>query len=422
MLLRLKIYLRFLRCSLLLPAIFSAFCSPAQDSAVLLPLWPVPPSYSFLKPGKNVLSNPASLDSLFGALRRLQTKQRGKVRIVHIGDSHIQADMMTGPIRRTVQALFGNAGRGLVFPYSIAGSNPPADVKSSSNKKWDANRLAHPEKPIACGVSGFGIHNSSLQAFAELHLAPDAAGTDYSFDRVTVFGDSRDQDSVCYTVAAGGSPDQQKWMRKDNRAGALVYTFSQPANAVQIAPCSPLGGGNFSLYGVLLEKKEASGVLYNMIGVNGATFEQYNRTPLFWRGLPQLAADCYILSMGTNEAQAGVLDRDSFLGTVRTMVAKLRSISPKAAIIITTPAGSHRHSGTPNAVVGQVREVLVSFCETEKIACWDLYGATGGYSAAPAWKRAGLMANDGIHYSRKGYEFQAALFLQALESAFHTAD
>ena len=388
----------------------------------MLPPLPPPPSYSFAVTGKNVISDAATLDSLFSALRRVQTTQHGKVRMVHIGDSHIQADMMTGPIRRTVQLLFGNAGRGLVFPYTVAGSNPPADVKSSSNKKWDANRLAHPEKPVACGVSGFGIHSSSPEAFVDLRLAPDAFDIDYAFDRVTLFGDSRDQDSICYAVNAEGSANQQQWMRQDNKNGALVYTLSQPVNAIRIAPCSPMGGGNFSLYGMALEKKDAAGVLYNVIGVNGATFEQYNNTPLFWRGLPQLAADCYVLSMGTNEAQATVLDREAFLNTVRTMVEKLRSISPKAAIIITTPAGSHRHSGKPNAVVGQVRDVLVSFCKAEKIACWDLYSATGGYNAAPAWKHAGLMANDGIHYSKKGYEYQAALFMQALESAFRAKE
>lgn len=407
------------RRGLLAAALFSTFNSVAQDSTgTVLPPLPPPPSYGFAKPAKNVITNAGSLDSLFSALRKVQTTKRGKVHMVHIGDSHIQADMMTGPIRGTVQVLFGNAGRGLVFPYTVAGSNPPADVKSSSNKKWAANRLAHPEIPVACGISGFGIHNSSAEAYVDLRLAPNDAGIDSEFNRITLFGDVRDQDSMCYEVTAEGSAAQQQWMRTNNKYGALVYNLSKPVSAIRIAPCSPVGGGNFSLYGALLEKKEAAGVLYSVIGVNGATFEQYSNTPLFWRGLPQLAADCYVLSMGTNEAQVGTLDKDAFLATVQTMVEKLRAISPKAAIIITTPAGSHRHSGVPNSTVGQVRDMLVAYCEANKIACWDLYAATGGYQAAPSWKRAGLMAKDGIHYSKKGYEYQAALFMQALESAF----
>lgn len=395
----------------------STLPAAAQDSTTAL--LPLPGNYSFVHPDLNIISNAAALEPLFAKLRILQAKHQGVVRIVHIGDSHTQADMMTGPVRRQIQAFFGNAGRGLVFPYTVAKSNPPVDVKSSSNKTWQANRLAHPEIPVACGVAGFGIHNSNRDAYVDLSIADTE--TDNSFDLVTVYGDSKDVDSICYSVSPQGGVAIPQWLRKGNKTGALTYKLPARTTGIRIQSCSGTGAGNFSLYGVGLQKSATAGVLYNVIGVNGATYEEYATTPLFWKGLPGLEADCYIISMGTNEAQATFLKRDSFLSAVRAMVHKLREASPKAVILLSTPAGSYTHGGVPNSVLGDVRNALVSFCVEEKLAFWDLYTATSGYQGARRWKAAGLMAKDDIHYNKSGYTLQGLLFYRALQQAYLTS-
>ena len=62
---------------------------------------------------------------------------------MHIGDSHIQADWWTGYLRIRLQELFGSAGRGLVFPYQLAGTNSPTDIRSGSNQIWENRRSTH---------------------------------------------------------------------------------------------------------------------------------------------------------------------------------------------------------------------------------------------------------------------------------------
>ena len=51
----------------------------------------------------------------------------GIVRILHIGDSHIQAEFVTNALRAMLQEVYGNAGRGLVSPLRLAGTNQPVD-------------------------------------------------------------------------------------------------------------------------------------------------------------------------------------------------------------------------------------------------------------------------------------------------------
>src|SRR6266568_320063 len=62
-------------------------------------------------------------------------------RIIHYGDSHVAADILTGALRRELQLFFGDAGVGFVLPgfpwpwYSRAG------ISSRASAGWQADGL-----------------------------------------------------------------------------------------------------------------------------------------------------------------------------------------------------------------------------------------------------------------------------------------
>ena len=56
--------------------------------------------------------------------------------ILFLGDSHIQSGWIPEVLRKRFQEKYGNAGRGLVFPYSVANSNGPQDFTAVSNQAW----------------------------------------------------------------------------------------------------------------------------------------------------------------------------------------------------------------------------------------------------------------------------------------------
>ncbi len=61
------------------------------------------------------LERPAALHAVFESLDRLEAGQaEGDVRMIELGDSHVAADWETGPVRRQLQARFGDGGRGFV--------------------------------------------------------------------------------------------------------------------------------------------------------------------------------------------------------------------------------------------------------------------------------------------------------------------
>lgn len=374
----------------------------------------LPISYRFLAMQSDTITGSTLMYPVFSKLSRIQTSEKGVLRIVHIGDSHTQADMMTGVVRRGLQTAFGNAGRGLIFPYQVAGTNSPVDIFSSSPNRWSSNRLAI-KKPIVCGVSGFGIHCESPRPTLDIGVRDDSEW-DNRFDRVRLFLDNSEG---CYQLLLRDGTMMSGLTRIGADTPSITFKFREQVEAFSLSPCaSNSTDGQMSFYGVSLEKQFASGILYHSIGVNGAMFSQYNSTALFWKQLPALHADCYVLSLGTNEAQAKTLNREAFISDCRETIRKLRKISPNAVIVITTPAGSHTRTGKANAVLQQVNDMLHLLSLEEGLPLWDLYGITGGFRMAPQWKNAGLMSKDGIHYNKAGYALQGNLLLIALARAY----
>jgi len=63
------------------------------------------------------IENPNGLTSFFRALRSIKSGQRREpVRVMHFGDSHTAADILTGELRRKFQTEFGDGGAGFIAP------------------------------------------------------------------------------------------------------------------------------------------------------------------------------------------------------------------------------------------------------------------------------------------------------------------
>jgi len=112
--------------------------------------------------------NEELLNSLFDKLRNLENGGQGKVNIVHIGDSHVQADFFTDVIRQVLQYRFGNGGYGFTFPYSLAKTNGSHYISYRSDAEWESVRNIAPVSDVAVGLSGIGLYTKSNNFFIEL--------------------------------------------------------------------------------------------------------------------------------------------------------------------------------------------------------------------------------------------------------------
>jgi len=114
----------------------------------------------------NELENTKCLDNFF---EKLQQSNDQKIHILHIGDSHIQADYFSGKMREYFQEKYGNAGFGFCFPYKLARTNGKKVVKYTSNTHWKAKRNSLRRPIQATGISGHSIETST--PYFELKIA-----------------------------------------------------------------------------------------------------------------------------------------------------------------------------------------------------------------------------------------------------------
>ena len=114
--------------------------------------------------------NAKVLGSFFKKLKENEDHNNQKISIVHIGDSHIQSDLMTNEIRLNLQQKFGNAGRGLVFPYQLAKTNGSYNERFYSNRVWESYRNIHSFKSVPVGLSGIGLWRDNAGFAIELRI------------------------------------------------------------------------------------------------------------------------------------------------------------------------------------------------------------------------------------------------------------
>ena len=192
--------------------------------------------YDFIDTSLNTIQFPqgsASFEPFFKKLDTLVFENRGKVRILHIGGSHLQADVISGRIREHLVKEYpgASAGRGFVFPYSAARTNTPASYASYYKGIWDKNKNVQHEITKPLGLLGIAI--STRDPRAEITLLLDKYNTEpiwgeTSF-RVFGYSDSNDVEPVLRIDS------MDVFGTFDSTSQSYVFTSPRPIDTIQIA-------------------------------------------------------------------------------------------------------------------------------------------------------------------------------------------
>ncbi|MTG99155.1 MULTISPECIES: LysM peptidoglycan-binding domain-containing protein [Myroides] len=413
------------------------------------------------------------LYEFFQKLYELDSLKEGKVNIVHIGDSHIQADFFTGKMRKLLQSRFGNGGLGFVFPYRLAKTNGNSIVRYTSNVDWESRRNIYPVNGANVGLSGIALSTNNKNLVIEMNIRDN----EYSFSRMKVFTPTEDQlfnlgstdkqlslesgvpKKVNHIIKSGESlssiarrygtsvidlkrinklktstihpgrslsiptperepvvvnPEVFNRVDATQAEGYYDFTFDREQNRIYFY--SNEEKELYDLNGIVLENDRA-GLLYHSIGVNGARYSDYGKYPLFFEQLKGLEPDLLVLSMGTNEAFDKMSPAD-FQNQVNIFLKKVKEHLPKVNVLITTPPPSYFSKGNVNTVATELSNELTINGLENNYAVWDLYFNLGGNLGLQELQDQGMLARDLVHYSVKGYEYSADLFFDALIEAY----
>lgn len=381
-------------------------------------------AYKFIKKDQNKIENDSLALSLFyEKLYQLQHTKSGRVNIVHIGDSHIQADFFSGSVRQKLQLKFGNAGRGLIFPYRVAKSNEPITYRTESKSTWSAKRNVFFDNPLPIGVTGFTVETTD--SLAEINVTiKDQPGLGYSFSKLSLFHE-KGQNNYDITVCDNVNCERGVFKSDEKNANPFVSELKLDKPMEQFIlrnkKTDTAAQRYTRIYGILLEN-DSAGVLYNMIGVNGSEYRHYNMSKYFTSQLAYLNADLIILSLGTNEAFSMGFDRVKFNNNIDTLVMNLKLTNPNAAILLTTPGDSYRKSRkgrVKNPDMKVARVTIINYCLQHNLAYWDWFEIMGGYGSMANWYLMKIAQKDRVHYNGRGYMIQGDLLYRALMGGYN---
>lgn len=378
--------------------------------------------YPFIHAERNEIVHAEVLDSFFEQLYLLRSpqalKQKVRVNILQIGDSHIQCDLLSGAVRTDFQNDFGNAGRGLVVPLRVAGTNEAFNYKITSNVVCTSKRCVFVNDPMPIGVGGVTIRSFSENTSFRIRTF-DYAPLNYGFNKLTLFY-QKDSSAFAFDVLDStglvmGTIDPANVT--DGFSSTVIFPVNTNDINLHARKTAPTQNET-TVYGLNLEN-DSNGVIYHAVGVNGAEAFQYVRAAHFAEQTRALSPTLIIISLGTNEAQRAPFDKADAMGKLDSLISLLRLYNPKAAILLTTPSDSYYRKRYFNTSLAALHTAMVEYAATHNIAVWDLYSIGGGYKSCYQWLRYGLMRSDGIHFDKKGYEFQGNLLYEAIIKSYN---
>lgn len=362
----------------------------------------------------NQIQHTEFMNTFWGKLACRKKDSINVIRILQIGDSHLQADFISHTIRMELQKIFGNAGRGLVSPLKIAKTNEPLSYRFTSNCSWENQKCISKNKKFPIGISGVCIHNETQHC--SLKITPfHYPGLDYHFDQIQLF---QQTDSTIFTYILKDSSGILPILKKTEKKHSTQYVLTQEKETIEIEYYQTdtiQKQINFS--GISLEKN-SPGIIYHSVGINGATYADYLHSPLFIQQTNDLNLDLIILNLGTNEAFHPKFNEMEFYATMDSLLIQLKQFNPNASILLTTPGQSFRNN-LPNTKMKVVRNTIIDYANKNNLSLWDLFEIAGRDNGIYHWRKNKLFSNDGIHFSRKGYQLQGEIFLNAIFKAYN---
>jgi len=363
-----------------------------------------------------------ALDGFYASLAKTIAKEDGAItRILHYGDSVITADLISGTMRRTMQAKFGDSGHGFILlanPWEWYFHN---DVSHHASDGWTANRITGP-------LSGDGIYGLGGVSFH----TKDEASAWFSTKSKGEYGLRVSRFDIYYLeqpwggdvhIIVPGRPAEKLSTRGPKKV-SRVHTVEVPDGPGQMT-IHTWGDGDVRMFGVALERDEP-GVVYDALGANGARIRLWDAmSEGHWRDQLALRKPALIvLQYGTNESEDDDFRGETYEAALGRTLTKIEAAAEGASILVLSPLDrAEKGEGgklRTKPIILRLVEMQRTAALAHHMAFWNTFEAMGGEGAMGRWVKATpqLGAWDYTHPTPLGAEAIADLFFKALTTGY----
>lgn len=384
------------------------------------------PDYPFIRYEDNVLQFPGgrtAFDTLYRKMDDVLGGGKGKVSIVHIGGSHVQAGWLSNRLRTDFCGLGDSVmtARGVVFPFRILRTNAPQDYHISFTGAWEGFRCVNPDCATELGLTGAAVRTGDGAAGLDLRLNMSDT-TAWEFTRLRILGHG---EGAAYPYAVHGGDTLMA--RLDGATQSYVIDYPEACDTACIR--FHIGRGErFTLTGIVPEN-DRSGLVYHAAGINGADVAAWLRCRRLKDDLRMVRPDLVVFGIGINDANVppGKFDVERFKARYRELVGLVKRANPHAALLFITNndcvlnVGRRRGKRTnPNTV--RAVEAMKEIAAETGGAVWNLYHVMGGASSSALWLGKGLMRGDRVHFTATGYQLVGDMLFSAIMADYCDGD
>jgi lysophospholipase L1-like esterase len=361
---------------------------------------------------------PGSLATFFGALSELkQGTRKSHVHVLWLGDSHTNADFLSGSVRGALRDSFGDGGPGFVRigtkPYRHEG------VKTGRDGAWNVD----PDPPArralqddgVFGLSGTRAVPDSGASFSVQVSAPPGAEAELARFELSYVLPA----DASFSVELGG---------KKQRVDAKTPADVAASGIAHLALTAPLGSqlllaqarGAPRLFGVSIERSVKPGVVLDTLGIDGARLE----TPLAWNEaafveeVARRAPELLVIAYGTNEA-FDALRVDKYGPQLAELVGRVRRAAPQVSCLVLGPTDAPLGDGSVPRVaeVSAVLQKAAPALGCSFVSLQQLMGGQGSFAVGMKAKER-LAQLDKLHLTPKGYQELGGALAKLLLDAY----
>ncbi len=367
---------------------------------------PTPAPRPALKVVRGV-ENAAALDKFFRSLATVKRRIE-PVRIMHFGDSHTAADILTAEIRRKFQGEFGDGGAGYMVPRNPM-STPRRGVLSGATSGWTVDGIGgRVEVNGIYGLAGIGLSTTQ---------ADERAWIEATCNHFEIYYLRQPGGGTIDILVDGMSVLEEPLSLASDAPLPDYFTAPLPADRMHRVEVRTVKPGKTRILGIVTEHI-APGVSYDVLGINGARAKRlisWNDTA-FVDNIVQRKPDLIIVAYGTNEVSDDDWTIESYQRMFAAILRRFRRAAPQASILVYGPPDRSDISlgGRMAAMIEAQRRAALEV----GAAFWSSYGAMGGPGSMDVWASMGLGQGDRVHLTKDGYIRMGSMFYEDVYDAF----
>lgn len=377
------------------------------------------------RPQAMPIEGPQHLAPVVDGLRALARGESRLLRMTQFGDSHTAPDLFTGRMRQLLQQRFGNAGPGFVLLGKPWPSYTHRQIKQGASRGWRAERLwgrysrrRPPPRDDLFGVAGVSVH-AKQPATAWLALRRGHGPTAPSLGSLDLFFLKQPTGGELALYSGGTLLGHARTLGETLGPGFQRFELPPETRRLDLSAHS----GEVRLFGADLRVAGGtSGVLYDALGLNGATAVQtlaWNPS-LLEAHLVHLAPDLLVLAYGSNEVDNRLLTAQTYTAKLDQVLTHLRALAPRASCLLIGPPDRakwvRREGWKSPENLGFIVDEQRRQASRHACAFWDQRQAMGGPGAIFTWVQADppLAFRDHVHLTTRGYDQLADELFAAL--------